>query len=509
MTVAVHARSLVLRIIRQSRTRRLRRAALVVVAAAGTLAASQSMPAPETRLGVEEPLAATLGDQVDVAVTVYNAGLGLVRDVRQVTLPAGIADLRFLDIAATVKPATVHFRSLSEPGRLSVLEQNYQFDLLNPQRLLKKYIGRDVTLLRLRQENGSTREEEIPARLLAYNDAPVWQIGGEIVTGLHADHYRFPEIPGNLHSRPTLVWRLDNAGGRQHRIEAAYLAEGLGWNADYVLTVDRSDTRADLDGWVTLTNTSGTSFNHARLQLVAGDVNRVRDDQLMRDAMMEARVQQRAAAPAAFAREAFSEYHLYSLSRRTTLLENETKQIALLNGTGLAVRKMFVVNGQQMYYRNAQNPGSPLKDPVRVFYELRNDEKSGLGMPMPAGTVRVYQADSSGGVQFAGEDRIEHTPKDEKVSLQIGRAFDVVCERRQTHWERIADHVYEMAYEITLRNHKDAAITVEVNEPIGGSWQILSSTHTAARTDAWAARFEVPVAASGESVLRYRVRVRW
>ena len=507
MVLATHARSLVRRVTRSAGARG-RAAAVAALAAAGTLAASAPAPPTQARPAVQEPLAARLADQVDVAVTVYNSNLGLVRDVRQVSLPDGIGDLRFLDIAATVKPATVHFRSLSEPGRLSVLEQNYQFDLLDPQRLLRKYVGRDVTLLRLREENGSTRQEEIEARLLSYNEAPVWQIGNEIVTGLHADHYRFPEIPGNLHSRPTLVWRLENSGARRHRIEAAYLAEGLSWNADYVLTVARNDTRADLDGWVTLSNTSGTSFNNARLQLVAGDLNRVQEQRLMRDAMLQARAEV-ARAPAAFEREAFSEYHLYSLSRRTTLLENESKQIALLNGAGLAVRKTFVVNGQQMYYRNAQHPGSPLKDPVRVFYELRNDEASGLGMPMPAGTVRVYQADGSGGVQFAGEDRIEHTPKGERVSLEIGRAFDVVCERRQTHWERIADHVYEMAYEITLRNHKDAAVTVEVNEPIGGSWQVLSSTHQATKTDAWAARFQVPVGASGESVLRYHIRVRW
>jgi hypothetical protein len=491
-----------------SRSARVRRAAVVAVAAAAVVAATPRTPAkpppPEAA-----PLAATLGDQVDVAVTVYNSNLGLVRDVRQVSLPPGTADLRFLDIAATVKPATVHFRSLSEPGRLSVLEQNYQFDLLDPQRLLRKYVGRDVTLLRLRQETGTTHQDEITARLLSYNEAPVWQIGNEIVTGMHADHYRFPEIPGNLHSRPTLVWRLANEGARQHRIEAAYLAEGLTWNADYVLTVARNDTRADLDGWVTLSNTSGASYNNARLQLVAGDLNRVQEHRLMRDAMMAARAEEAAASPAPFAREAFSEYHLYSLSRRTTLLENESKQIALLNGTGIAVKKTFVVNGQQMYYRNAQHPGSPLTDAVRVFYELQNDEASGLGMPMPAGTVRVYQADASGGVQFAGEDRIEHTPKDEKLSLEIGRAFDVVSERKQTHWERIADHVYEMAYEITLRNHKEAPITVQVNEPIGGNWQVLSSTHPATKTDAWAARFDVPVAAGGETVLRYRVRVRW
>ena len=451
---------------------------------------------------------ATLKDQVDLAVTVYNSNIALVRDVRQMALPAGTFDLELADIAASVNPATVHFRSLSEPSRLGILEQNYEYDLLGPERLLKKYIGRDVTLVRTRQEAGTSKQETVTARLLAYNDAPVWQIGNEIVTGYAAEQYRFPEIPGNLHSRPTLVWKLENAGARDHRIETSYLASNMSWSADYVLTVGRDDQRADLDGWVTVANTSGTSYRNTRLQLVAGELNRVAGNAVREEVAMQ-KAARLADAPAAFAREVFSEYHLYSLSRRTTLEENETKQIALLNGTGTPVRKLFVVNGQEFYYHNRQNPGSPMKDSVQVFYTFRNDEASGLGMPMPAGVVRVYQADTKGGLQFAGEDRIDHTPKDENVSLKIGTAFDVICDRKQTDFERIADNVYEMAFEIRLRNHKATPITVQVNEPIAGDWRMLSSSYPATKTEAWAARFDVPVAAGAESVLQYRVRVRW
>ena len=468
----------------------------------------QSTSAPVSATPADAGQAATLTDQVDLAVTVYNSNIALVRDVRQVALPAGVTDLRLLDIAATVNPATVHFRSLTEPSRLSVLEQNYQFDLLDPERLLRKYVGRDVTLVRRRMEDGTTRDEEVTGRLLAYNQAPVWRIGNEIVTGLHAEQLRFPEIPENLHSRPTLVWRLQNSGSRQHRIETSYLAGSMSWAADYVLTVGRGDERADLDGWVTVSNTSGTSYRNASLQLVAGDLHRVAAGQAMEDKAMLRAAQEMAAAPA-FAREAFSEYHLYSLARRTSLAENETKQISLLTGTGVPVAKRFVVNGRQFYYRNRQAPGTPLKDDVRVFYVFRNDERSGLGAPLPSGTVRVYQADSKGRLQFAGEDRIDHTPKDEEVTLQIGNAFDIVCERRQTEYERVADNVFEVAFEIVLRNHKEAPVTVEVNEPIAGDWRMLASSHTAQKTDAWAARFSVPVAANGEARLTYRVRVRY
>jgi hypothetical protein len=484
--------------------------AFLGAAVLGLLASGGTSPAVKAVESTgEDVVAATIKDQTELAVTVYNSNIALVRDVRQVALSQGVVDLRFLDIAATVNPATVHFRSLSEPSRLGILEQNYQFDLLDPQRLLKKYIGRDVTLVRTRMDNGSSRQEEVSARLLAFNDAPVWKIGNEIVTGMHADQYRFAEIPENLHSRPTLVWKVDNSGQRQHRIETSYLASNMSWMADYVLTVARDDARADLDGWVTVTNTSGTSYNNAKLQLVAGDLHRIQNNQALDERMMAKAAREVAAAPPPFNREAFSEYHLYALNRKTTLLENETKQISLLGGTSVPVKKLFVVNGQNFYYRNRQAPGSPLKDQVRVFYKFRNSEAAGLGMPMPAGTVRVYQADSKGGIQFAGEDRIDHTPKDEDLTLQIGTAFDVVAERKQVDWQKVAEGVYEMAFEITLRNHKATPIAVEVNEPIAGDWRMLSSTHEHTKTDAWAARFNVDVAANGESVLRYRVRVRW
>jgi len=451
--------------------------------------------------------ATTLDDQVDLNVTVYNSQIALVRDVRTIDLPRGTFDLSFMDIAATVNPATVHFRSLSEPSRVSVLEQNYEYDLLEPDKLLHKYVGRDVTLVRTRQVNGSTQEEEVTAHLLSYNNQPVWRIGNEIVTGLHADHIRFPELPDTLFTRPTLIWSLDNGGTTRHRVEAAYLAGKLSWNADYVLTVARDDKAGDIDGWVTLTNGSGTAFRNAKLQLVAGELNRVRENlnrMLMAD-QMSARAE---AAAAPMAQEAFSDYHLYTLGRKTTINNNETKQVSMLSGTSFPIQKRYVVNGNQFYYHNSRRPGAPIKDAVEVFYQFKNEEKGGLGMPMPAGTVRVYQADSSGGVQFVGEDRIEHTPKDEVLNLKIGNAFDVVCERNQVDFEKIAPNVYEIEYAITLRNRKATPITVEVNEPIGAAtWRMLHASHKYTKTAAFAAQFIVPVEAGAEAVLKFRIRV--
>ncbi len=449
----------------------------------------------------------SLHDQTDLAVTVYNSNIALVRDVRQLALPSGAFRLKFMDIAATVNPATVHFRSLTEPEKLGVIEQNYEYDLLEPAKLLHKYVGKEVTLVRSYQENNTTKHEEIKATLLADNNGPVWKIGNDIVTGMFAESYRFPEVPANLFDRPTLLMSLDNSGARKHQIEASYLATNLSWNADYVLTVARDDKAADLDGWVTLANNSGTAFHNARLQLVAGELNRL-------PAPSAAPIAPRAqvsgmVAKEQFQQEAFSEYHLYSLGRRTSVEDKETKQISLLQGTGVPVEKVFVVNGQNFYYHNQYNPGSPQKDPVMVFYKFKNEERAGLGMPLPAGNLRVYQKDSKGGVLFIGEDRIDHTPKDETITVHIGNAFDVVAERKQTDYKRLSDRLWEMEFEITLRNHKDAPVTVEVNEPIGGDWEMLSSTYKFTKTAAWAAQFKVPVDKNGTSVLKYRIRARW
>lgn len=449
----------------------------------------------------------TLDDQTELALTVYNSDIALIRDVRQLQLPRGTGSLRFMDIAATVNPATVHFRSLTEPSRVSVVEQNYEYDLLEPDKLLRKYVGRDVTLVRTRQEGGTTRQEEVTARLLSYNNAPVWRIGNEIVTGMHADHIRFPELPESLFSRPTLIWTVENEGAAKHRVEASYLAGKLAWNADYVLTVSRDDKTAGVDGWVTLTNNSGTAFRNAKLQLVAGDLNRVREalGKMVASEMADGR----RPAAAQMAQESFSDYHLYTLGRKTTINNSQTKQVSMLNGTNVPVQKRYVVEGQQFYYHNARHPGAPIKDVVQVFYQFKNEARGGMGMPMPAGTVRVYQEDSKGAVQFVGEDRINHTPKDEALNLKIGNAFDVVCERNQVDFEKIAGNVYEFEYEITLRNHKSVPVTVEVNEPIGGTWRMVRSSHEHTKTAAWAAQFNVPVVADGEAVLKYRVRVTY
>jgi hypothetical protein len=470
---------------------------LPLVHRSGLARAAAGAPSPAPA----ETITTTLADQGDLALTVYNSNLSLVRDVRQLNLPAGESVLRFMDIAASINPATVHFRSLSEPGKLNVLEQNYEYDLLDPNKLLQKYVGREVTMIR--------GDQEVKATLLSDNNGQVWKVGNDIITNLGYNSLRFPEVPDNLYDHPTLLWSLRNSGARSQRVEASYLTGNLSWSADYVLNVAKDETSGDLDGWVTLVNHSGTAFKNASLQLVAGDLHRDipingRDFKAMAQSMVVTD-----AAPVAFAQEAFSEYHLYSLNRRTSVSDQESKQISLLDASHFPVRKVYVVNGQSFYYRQAAQPGAPVKDPVQVFYKFKNEERAGLGMPLPAGTIRVYQQDSRGGSLFAGEDHIDHTPKDEEISLHIGNAFDIVAERKQTDYKKIADRLYEFEYEITVRNHKDIPITVEVNEPIGGDWEMVNSTYKFTKTAAFAAQFDVPVDKDGTSVLKYRVRVKY
>jgi hypothetical protein len=450
-------------------------------------------------------VASTEKDQVDMSVTVYNSNLALVKDVRQVEIPAGETPVRFEDVASGINPATVHLRSLTDPTHLRVVEQNYEYDLLNPDKLLQKYVGREVTILRQEEENNSTKWTETKALLLADNDGPVWKIGNDIVTGLMPQGYRFPDLPANLYSRPTLVWRLDNGGSRSQRVEVSYLTGDVNWKADYVLTVSRDEKQADLDGWVTLDNNSGTAYHNAQLQLVAGAVHRTEPaPQPMARTNMA--VMARPAPP--FAQEAFGEYHLYTLEHRTSIENKETKQISLLGAKDVPLEKIYRVNSQENYASPAA-AGEPEKPPVAVYYKFRNDEKSSLGMPLPAGVIRVYQADSAERLQFAGEDNIQHTPKEEDVTINTGNAFDIVCERRQRDFQVIADRVSEAEWQVTLRNHKDAPVTVEVRETVYGSWEVLNSNFKATKLDANTLSFSVPVEKGGTATLTYRVRSRW
>ncbi len=477
-------------------------AALFLISIAGSLTRADGAAATELTAATSNK------DQVELSLTVYNANLALIRDVRQVHLQSGVFPLRFEGVASSINPTTVHFRSLTAPARLSVVEQNYEYDLLDPQKLLQKYVGREVTLVRPETSAGSTHWVETQALLLANNGSPVWRMGNQIVTGMAADSYRFPDLPDNLYSQPTLVWTLDNRGADSQRVEASYLAGSLNWNADYVLTVARDETAADLDAWVTLSNNSGVAYNNAKLQLVAGQLHQTQPP-MAGKAMAAALGGVIDQAKQQFAQEAFSEYHLYTLGRRTSIQNNESKQISLLNATSVPVEKYLLVEGQAYYFRNPQGMGNAIPQPVQVYYRFKNEDKAGLGMPLPAGTIRVYQSDSQGGAQFVGEDNISHTPKDETLRIHVGDAFDVICERKQMDFKKLAANLYELEYQISLRNHKNSPVMVEVREPVGGDWEIVNSNYQAAKLDATTIGFSIPVEKNATATLDYRVRVKW
>ncbi len=449
-------------------------------------------------------LSSGIEDQTGIAITIYNVNLGLIKDLREIKLGKGISELRFMDVASQIIPTSVHIKSLVNPDSLQVLEQNYEYDLLNPQKLLDKYVGKEVKLY---YKNPYTeREEIVTATLLSNSGGPIFKIGDEITFG-HPGRIIFPGVPENLISKPTLVWLLENNLSSTQKVEASYLTNGINWRADYVLTLNEKDDKADLSGWVTIDNKSGTTYRDAKLKLVAVDVHRVRDEHEYKEEMLRA-AEKAALGATQFREEEFFEYHIYTLERPATIKDNQTKQISLVNADNIPVKKELVYRGAPYYYRNRY--GEALTDQkVGVFVEIENKKEHNLGIPLPKGIVRVYKNDRDGSLQFVGEDSIDHTPKDEKVRVKLGDAFDVVGSRKQTDWKKIAYDTYEASFEISLRNHKKEDVVVKVIEPIPGDWTMLSSSHEYTKTEAFTAEFNIPVPKDKETKLTYRVRMRF
>ena len=483
--------------------RLLRAAALVALGALGTACAGAKKPRA-VATGPVTSRTSSADAREKVAVTVYNSNFGLVREERVVNLGTGRIALAYEDVAAHIQPETVHIRSLDDPGALTVLEQNYRYDLLTPEKLLEKYVGKRVKVVRYNEKLGT--DEIRPAEVLAVDGGPVLRIDGEVVTNFPG-RFVFPEVPDNLVAEPTLVWLLASSAARQ-KVEVTYLTSNMSWRADYVLVLDSKDETGDLTGWVTLDNQSGTAFRNAELKLVAGDVQRVAPPPPPMPAMdLEASVQA-APAPPQFRQEGLFEYHLYALARPTDLLDKEQKQVTLLEAHGVEIQKKLVFRGAEHWFRSRHGE-LPKNQKVSVLVEIDNAETKGLGMPLPKGIVRVYKADQSGAQQFVGEDAIDHTPRDETIEVKLGEAFDVVADRKQLEWKAISRCVSESAWSIELRNHKDRSETVEVIEPVSGDWEVLSSSHRWKKEDAHTFVFTVEVPARGETKIAYRVRNRW
>jgi hypothetical protein len=475
--------------------------AALALAALGLAAAT---PAGET--------VTTRRDQKALAVTIYNSNLALVRDLRDVKLPQGDLDLAFQEVSAQIRPETALLRNLTDPKEFWINEQNFDFDLLTPQKLLEKYVGQTVTVLTPvpNAAGPGVQERREPAEVLATHNGVVLKFADRIETAAPG-RIVFPDVPGNLRARPTLVLALHSGAARAQQLELTYLTGGLTWQADYVANLAPDGRTLDLGGWVTLTNQSGTAYPEATLQLVAGDVHQVQPRGRM-DAAMPMLAMAKAAPPQ-MKEEGLFEYHLYTLDRPTTLRENQTKQVALLTGKGVPVRRDYVLRGDPYYYRDRYaDPDGRQK--VAVYVAFANKAEGGLGLPMPKGTVRVYQRDGAGRPQFVGEDAIDHTPRNEEVRLQLGEAFDLTARRKQTDFRSLGPqgqyrNVFESAYQVAIRNAKKEPVTVSVQEPIAGDWEMVQNSLPFTRDSAGLARFQVPVPAEGEATLTYRVRVRW
>lgn len=454
----------------------------------------------------EKTKVSTEADRVDVHVTVYNQNFGLVREVRDVEIGTGAVPVEFRDVAALIQPETVSVKSTTTPNGLVMLEQNYRYDLLTAEKLLEKYVGSKVRLYRYNEKLG--REDFHDADLLSVaGGRPVFRVNGE-VTSDFPGRVAFAKVPENLVAKPTLAWLVDSKAAR-HRLEVTYLTQGFTWKADYVLVLDESDTTSDLTGWVTLSNQSGTTYQKARLKLVAGDVQRISPEAPPPPMPMVAHKARAMAADVGMTESPFFEYHLYSLERPTDLLQNEQKQVTLLQASGAKVQKKLVFGGSQFWYR-AQVGQVSQNQKVGVYLEIQNTKGNRLGMPLPKGIVRVYKADGGGSRQFVGEDTIDHTPKDEKLKIKMGEAFDVVGDRKQTDYRALGTCTSESAWEIELRNHKDSAVVVEVNEPVGGGeWEVLSSSLPGTKKDQNTLVFDAKVPANGKTKVTYRLRLRW
>jgi hypothetical protein len=447
-------------------------------------------------------------------------GYALVRDERDRKIPQGRSQLSFTDVAALIDPTTVTFTSLSNPAT-RVLEQNFQFDLVSTQKLLLKFIDRQITV---DKPNGNS-VQPITGTLLSASDGIVLKGNdGSIYSLPSYTSVRFPDLPGGLNTRPTLVWDVQSPAGGTQKTRVTYQTGGVTWWADYNLIfnegADANSGLLDLSAWVSIINQSGATYSQAKLKLIAGDVNRVQPE--MEDRMVRREVLMKAMeAPAAqgFVQKDFFEFHLYTLGRPTTLPNNSTKQIELFDqAKQIPAKKVLLYYGMvnPYFYPNPytdRNMGVEMNKKVDVYLEFKNDKQFGLGVPLPAGRLRVSQLDKADdSLEFIGEDQIDHTPKDEQVRVKLGSAFDVVGERRQVNFAVDTSAKWmEEEIEVKLRNHKSQPVDVIVKENLyrWSNWKILTKTHNFDKEDARTINFPVKVPKDGEVVVRYRVRYSW
>ena len=455
--------------------------------------------------------ASALAQDRGLELTVYNSNLGLVKDHRQMTLDKGLNFVRFSDVASSIDATSVHFRSLTDPDGTTVLEQNYEYDVVGSAKLLQKYLDQVITLV---TEDGSV----YTGTLLSGSDDIILQASDGRVTVVklaRVREFQFPALPEGLITKPSLLWMLEAGTAGKHDVEVTYLTRGISWSADYVVVLNAKDDALGLNGWVTVDNRSGATYKEARLKLIAGDVNVVKqvEEKMYYDAMRGAAA---TPAPQVVERE-FFEYHLYEVQRPVTVKDQQTKQIEFVSAEGVKAGKIFVYDGLGGSFYGYYGPitdatyGPTSNKKVNVLVEFKNSEEDGLGVPLPKGRIRVYKEDSAGGTEFVGEDEIDHTPKDERVRLYLGNAFDIVGERVQTNFKKLGERTIEESFEISIRNHKSEAVEVRVVERLfrWSEWEITSKSQDFTKLDSSSVEFRVNVPKDGEAKITYTVRYRW
>jgi hypothetical protein len=445
-----------------------------------------------------------------ISLTVYNQGTALVRDRRTFDLPQGISTLDFTDVASQIDPTSVSFTSLTDPDGTSVLEQNYIFDLVGSSALLQRYIDQTIEVI---TTDGTTYRGQLlngSAEIILRDES------GQVIViaPAHVRDIRFPNLPGGLLTRPTLRWLLDSTTGGDQQIEITYLTGGVSWTADYILLLGADNTSLDLNGWITLTNTSGTGYREAQVKLVAGDVNRLPEPTMRGEmAAVDAMMPSAAPTPGVEQRE-FFEYQLYEIARPVTVGNNETKQVEFVSGAGVPATTFYVYEGAGPFYgyfgaiTDQFYMQTGITD-VQNYLEFTTGEEGGLGADLPAGRVRVYQEDIDGAALLIGENRIDHTPQGENVRIYLGNAFDLVGERRQTAFNIISSNVIEETFEIRLRNRKDdEAVEVRVPEHLyrWSDWEIVNSSLSYTELNSSTIEFRAMVEPGAEVVITYTVR---
>lgn len=453
-----------------------------------------------------------------VAITVYNQNFGLVKDTRNIDLTAGINYLRFEDVAAAIDPTSVSFSSISNPNSVVVREQNYQYDIMDVGTILSKSVGKEIKVRQytangVHETTGTLLNQPVVTiadsngNLSTRNQSIVLKTASGVVVGPTGE-VELAALPPGLVSKPSLLWKLESDKAGPQKAEICYQTQGLNWKCDYVAVVNADDTLSDLTSWVTLDNKSGASYKNAALKLMAGDVHKVQNVAPQPSGIRMYKSAMAAAAPQ-FSEQSFAEYHLYSLAGKTDVNNNETKQLTLFNASAVPIKKLFIFDGGASHYYGGYYPGGNKSTKVNVKLELANSKENNLGMPMPKGKVRVYKKDKDGAMQFVGEDLIDHTPKDEKVRLYLGDAFDIVGERKQLSQQQVSSRVQKSSYEISIRNHKETAVTVNCVEHSGGDWKITSSSQPFVKKDSHTFEFAAKVPANGETKVTYEIEVRY